>query len=185
MCDKQLKHKQQKDKHRGAERAFAVGERVYAKCVRGESISWDDGTVTQVVSPVTYLVRMAGGQIRFMHADHMRHAFARPVATEPVSVRVDEARVRRDEQPSLVVPPTQPSDGASIPAHCSTSADAFPTPDDGSAQSSPIHPTSDMFPTPDDGEPSSRTQDVPHIVLRRGVRERRPPDRFQHEDFRK
>ncbi|KAL3171778.1 hypothetical protein MRX96_001422 [Rhipicephalus microplus] len=42
---------------------------VYVKTTRGELVSWQEGTVEQVVSPVTYMLRVQG-PLQFTHVDH-------------------------------------------------------------------------------------------------------------------
>ncbi|KAL1442302.1 hypothetical protein MTO96_046475 [Rhipicephalus appendiculatus] len=50
---------------------YVVGDRVLVKTVRGESVSWEEGVVIQVVSAVTYMVK-ARDVHRCTHADHLR-----------------------------------------------------------------------------------------------------------------
>ncbi|KAL1483822.1 hypothetical protein MTO96_032932 [Rhipicephalus appendiculatus] len=50
---------------------FVVGDRVLVKTVRGESVSWEEGVVMQVVSAVTYMAKVRDVH-RFTHADHLR-----------------------------------------------------------------------------------------------------------------
>lgn len=58
MPDKQNKVKERGDVSQGPDRAFAVGDRVLVKIMRGKEVSWQDSVVTQVVSDVTYSVQV-------------------------------------------------------------------------------------------------------------------------------
>ncbi|KAL1444541.1 hypothetical protein MTO96_029770 [Rhipicephalus appendiculatus] len=77
MHTKQQNLKEQRDVRRGRERLFDVGDKVFVKTVRGESASWEEGVVRQVVSAVTYVVKVRE-QLRFTHADHLRPRHADP-----------------------------------------------------------------------------------------------------------
>lgn len=69
--EKQNKKKELADKRRGPTKLFQVGDRVWVRNVRGERVNWTKGILKKVISPVTYLVRVAS-QIRYVHADHLR-----------------------------------------------------------------------------------------------------------------
>ncbi|KAL1478713.1 hypothetical protein MTO96_034897 [Rhipicephalus appendiculatus] len=98
MQSKQKKLKEQRDLFRGQERTFVVGDRVLVKTVRGESVSWEEGVVIQVVSAVTYMVKVRDVH-RFTHADHLRPRHADPGETPPPC----EARAK--QTPTREVPP--------------------------------------------------------------------------------
>lgn len=173
MTDKQRCIKQQRDKDRGCERAFAVGERVFVKCVRSEDTSWDDGTVVQVVSPVTYLVRVTG-QVRFVHADHLRPSFARPASlSQQASLPSEQPR----ESPG--------SAGPTVETTCPEETSSAGT----NAPASPPSPAADST-VPLDASGDSRESSLPAnddavVPPRRSQRMRRPPDWFRPSDFKK
>lgn len=73
MTEKVERMKQSADKRRAKPRYFGVGDRVLVRSVLGESVKWLPGKVTRVKSPTTYLV-VIGNQVRFVHADHLRHS---------------------------------------------------------------------------------------------------------------
>ncbi|KAL1481532.1 hypothetical protein MTO96_034404 [Rhipicephalus appendiculatus] len=98
MQSKQKKLKEQRDLFRGQERTFVVGDRVLVKTVRGESVSWEEGVVIQVVSAVTYMVKVRDVH-RFTHADHLRPRHADPGETPP------PCEVRAKQTPTGEVPP--------------------------------------------------------------------------------
>ncbi|KAH6920101.1 hypothetical protein HPB50_028917 [Hyalomma asiaticum] len=50
---------------------FSPSETVYVKTTRGEPVSWQEDTVEQVFSPVTYMIRVQG-KLQFTHVDHLR-----------------------------------------------------------------------------------------------------------------
>ncbi|XP_054286101.1 uncharacterized protein K02A2.6-like [Macrosteles quadrilineatus] len=79
--EKQLKMEEAANKRRGKFRSFVVGEEVYVKSVRQESLNWMPGQVVKVVSQVTYLVKVQG-RTRFVHADHLRPKFGTNVEEE-------------------------------------------------------------------------------------------------------
>ncbi|KAL1484600.1 hypothetical protein MTO96_049980 [Rhipicephalus appendiculatus] len=62
---------ERRNDHRGPAEFFSVGDGVYVKTTRGERVSWQEGTVEQVVSPVTYMIRVQG-RLQFTHVDHLR-----------------------------------------------------------------------------------------------------------------
>ncbi|XP_054259844.1 uncharacterized protein K02A2.6-like [Macrosteles quadrilineatus] len=68
---KQVKIETAANKHRGSERSFQVGQKVFVKSVRQEELNWLPGVVTKIISNVTYLVKTEG-RSRFVHADHLR-----------------------------------------------------------------------------------------------------------------
>lgn len=142
MLNKQLNSKRQKDKHRGTERGFLVSDKVFVKCVRGENVAWEDGVVTQIVSPVTYLVNVAG-EVRFVHADHLRHSFARPVSAEPLQLLPDTRRLAEPQQPpdtDPVVIPTRLPMAAAEPAE-SALRDSMQSPTPQASTDPPITAT--------------------------------------------
>lgn len=103
MRDKQEHVKEECDKGHGEERVFRVGDRVYVKTVRGEHVSWQEAVVTQVVSAVTYVVKVHN-QFRFVHADHLR------------SQHADTARACDMERPEIRIrPPEHPPPAPPVP----------------------------------------------------------------------
>ncbi|KAL1473472.1 hypothetical protein MTO96_038643 [Rhipicephalus appendiculatus] len=77
---------------------FVLRDRVLVKTVDGESVSWEEGVVIQVVSPVTYMVKVRDVH-RFTHADHLRPRHADPGETLP------PFEVRAEQNPTREVPP--------------------------------------------------------------------------------
>ncbi|XP_072141807.1 uncharacterized protein [Dermacentor andersoni] len=186
MRDKQEKLKEQRDLFRGQERSFVVGDRVLVKTVRGERVSWEEGVVIQIVSAVTYMVKVRD-QLRFTHADHLRPGHADPGETPPhaevgVKQTTPEGLPADDRTPT----PRQPQadqDGPSSPG----------TPADPDRRTTLEHdesvPPPTQQPVPQDlaeshvpaapAAPNSEEQPP----LRRGARVRRQPDWFRSEDF--
>lgn len=71
MAERQRLDTEQRNDRRGCAESFSVGDAVYVKTTRGEPVSWLEGTVEQVVSPVTYMIRVQG-RLQFTHVDHLR-----------------------------------------------------------------------------------------------------------------
>ncbi|KAL1485842.1 hypothetical protein MTO96_031717 [Rhipicephalus appendiculatus] len=97
MRDKQERVNEHCDQRRVAERVFRVGDGVYVKTVRGELVSRQKTVATQVVSALTYVVKVHN-QFRFVHADHLRSLHA------GTSTRVDDA-----ERQESRIPPAEPA----------------------------------------------------------------------------
>lgn len=179
MLTKQQELKEQRDRRRGSERLFDVGDQVFVKTVRGECASWEEGVVHQVVSAVTYVVKVRE-QLRFTHADHLRSRHADPAARlEPMS--------------RLENPVTQHSDMAAE-STSSVPANAAPTHPVQQAKRH-IPPLNIDCPTPSTASTPLTSTSQPEALLaappaerqplRRSTRTRNPPDRFKHEDFAK
>lgn len=172
MQNKQQHLKEQSDASRGANRSFVVGDTVLVKTVRGEQVSWEEGVVTQVVSPVTYLVKVAQ-VVRFTHADHIRDRFASPTSVTapptPEEPTLPDVPVPRETQPMVpqVASSAVPADSqAGSQQATRTRQQPLPPP---SSTSAPV-----TTPEPCAEAPTSR----------RSTRVRRPPDRYKAEDFR-
>lgn len=178
MREQQQRTKVQKDMSRGVPRCFAVGDAVWVKTVRGETVSWEDGIVTQVISPVTYLVKVSQA-VRFTHSDHIRarhgsqdsssYPQAQPaptasVDTTPPTVPMACGPVAGSP---LVNPHAIDSATSLLPATASPTAGA-------AASGSPDQPSAD------DAPPA-----VELPTLRRSARVRHAPNRYQSSDFRK
>lgn len=71
MAKRLRRDTEQRNDQRGPGESFSVGDGVYVKTTRGEPVSWQEGTVEQVVSPVTYMVRIQD-RLQFTHVDHLR-----------------------------------------------------------------------------------------------------------------
>lgn len=71
LKEKQESVKRFADQHRGEMRQFQKGDRVLVRSIRDEVIMWWPGVVHEVISPVTYKV-LVRGQLRFVHADHLK-----------------------------------------------------------------------------------------------------------------
>ncbi|XP_040355390.1 uncharacterized protein K02A2.6-like [Ixodes scapularis] len=172
MQNKQQHLKEQSDASRGANRSFVVGDTVLVKTVRGELVSWEEGVVTQVVSPVTYLVKVAQ-VVRFTHADHIRDRLASPTSLAapptPEEPTLPDVPVPRETQPMVpqVASAAMPADSqAGSQQATRTREQPLPPP---SSTSAPV-----TTPEPCTEAPTSR----------RSTRVRRPPDRYKPEDFR-
>ncbi|KAL1466598.1 hypothetical protein MTO96_042621 [Rhipicephalus appendiculatus] len=185
MRDKQERVEEHCDQRGGAERLFRVGGRVYVKTVRGVLVPWQEAVVTQVVSAVTYVVKVHN-QFRFVHADHLRslHAGTSPKVddVERQENRIPLAEPAPSNLPmyaALVQPvPGPPASPPVSPPHEHRAAER-PMPPEAPTQpegTTPISP-------PATGLSSPKSPD--NQALRRSTRVRKPPDRFQHADFRK
>lgn len=189
----QHKAKSHIDRHRSAFRFFTEGDKVYVKTVRGEKVSWTEGLVVEVISPVTYLVN-TGGKVHFVHVDHMRVAsYSQPAdvptprqSPYPVNAETLPSGVPR-QVPMAVSASTEVcrapvSDGTMQGDHPAiesgghrqrnpgeepTVQPPVPTPE-GSPRPALLHPTPSGDPT----------------ALRRSSRRRQQTDRYQSEDFR-
>lgn len=182
MFNKQLNNMWQKDKHRGTERGFLVGDKV---C--GENVAWTDGIVAQIVSPVTYLVNVAG-EVRFVHADHLRHSFARPVSAESLQLLPDRMRLAEPQQPPDTDPVVTPTGLPTTTAQPMESAlrNTMQSPTSRASTDSPTTaPTTTSHQDTSPAEQSTEVPSKPEAMLRRSGRARRPPDRFGYEDLRK
>ncbi|XP_037577044.1 uncharacterized protein LOC119459305 [Dermacentor silvarum] len=185
MRDKQERVKEKCDKRRGAERVFRVGDRVYVKTVRGEHVSWQEAVVTQVVSAVTYVVKVHN-QFRFVHADHLRPSHA-DTSTRAYDVERPEQRIGPAE-PAPSTPPV-PSDtdhetaalSQPVPRPSESEPNDHAAVEPPTALEAPAHPEVTSPPTTVPSSPKSTDNQAP----RRSTRVRKPPDRFEHEDFRK
>ncbi|XP_037567786.1 uncharacterized protein LOC119448628 [Dermacentor silvarum] len=179
MLTKQQELKEQRDRRRGSERLFDVGDQVFVKTVRGECASWEEGVVHQVVSAVTYVVKVRE-QLRFTHADHLRSRHADPAARlepmsrleNPVTQHSDMAAESTSSVPANAAP-THPVQQAK--RHIPPLNIDCPTP---STASTPLTSTSQP-------EALSAAPPAERQPLRRSTRTRNPPDRFKHEDFAK
>ncbi|XP_049527389.1 uncharacterized protein LOC119458790 [Dermacentor silvarum] len=174
MREQQQRMKETHDVSRGVPRCFSVGDAVWVKTVRGESVSWDDGVVTQVVSPVTYLVKVSQA-VRFTHVDHIRARYASsgsssfpPVQTAPTASE-DTAHPSAPMSSGPVAVPPLGVSGAKESANQQLPVPESPTP--GTAA-----PGSSNQPDP------APTAELP--LLRRSARVRHPPNRYQPSDFR-
>ncbi|KAL1466065.1 hypothetical protein MTO96_026877 [Rhipicephalus appendiculatus] len=188
MRDKQERVKEHCDQRRGAERVFRVGDRVYVKTVCGELVSWQEAVVTQVVSAVTYVVKVHN-QFRFVHADHLRSLHA------GTSTKVDDAERQENR-----IPPGEPApSNLSMPSDTSHEPAALVQPVPGPPASPPNEHRAAERPMPPEAptQPEGTTPTSPpatglsspkspdNQALRRSTRVRKPPDHFQHTDFRK
>lgn len=79
-----------------------MGDGVLVKTVRGESVSWEEGAVIQVVSAVTYMVKVRYVQ-SFTHTDHLCLRHAGPALTLP------PFQVHAKQPTTLEVPPDSTS----------------------------------------------------------------------------
>ncbi len=70
MTDKQMKQKQQHDKH-AKPRTFSVGQQVMLKDFRTNG-TWLPGSIVQQTGPVSYKVDIGDGRILRRHLDHIR-----------------------------------------------------------------------------------------------------------------
>lgn len=198
MKKRQHKAKSQSDRHRSAFRFFTEGDKVYVKTVRGEKVSWTEGLVVEVISPVAYSVN-TGGKVHFVHVDHLRVAsFSQPAdmpASPPTLARQSPYPANAATLPS-VVPPQVPMAGSSA-----TEVREAPVPDramqgdhpamegGGYLQRNPgeepiVQTTAS---TPEGSPRPALLQPTPSedsSSLRRSSRRRQQPDRYQSEDFR-
>ena len=70
--DKQAKQKVQHDGNNNTHREIDLYQKkVRVRNVRGGKEKWIPGTVTKVMGPLTYLVRVPGNNRRFVHVDHL------------------------------------------------------------------------------------------------------------------
>ncbi|KAL1483369.1 hypothetical protein MTO96_033247 [Rhipicephalus appendiculatus] len=164
---------------------FLWGDAVWVKTVRGETVSWDDGVVTQVVSPVTYLVKVSQA-VRFTIADHIRARYASPdfsscTQLQPAFQPSQDSTLPRVPRPCgpvigspLGVPRATESATASLPATASHTAGTAASGSPATASPSPDQPGAV-------GAPSAA--ELP--TLRRSERVRHAPNRYQSSDFRK
>lgn len=162
---------------RGVSRCFAVEDAVWVKTVRGETVSSDDDVVTQVVSPVTYLVKVSQ-VLRFTHADHIKARYATPYSASGTPVQ--PVQTSQDATPPMVPRPCGPAIGLPLGYPRTTKSATVPllattSPTAGTAASgSSDHPGAP-------GVPSAAER----ATLRRSERVRRDPDKYQPSNFRK
>ena len=156
MQEKVEKTKCAADKRRCAPKVFSVGDRVFVRTVRGETVKWWQGTIKSVKSPMTYLV-LVNGQVRFVHVDHLRRSFQECRSEMPFEARVSLPHDADVCDASVPCEPPMVQAG-----HADTQSS------DVASNTSP-HPAYSGSPT-----------DV-GVALRRSTRTRRPPDRFGHE----
>lgn len=91
--------------HRGKARSFILNQKVFVKTVRNEIVNWQVGTITKVISPVTYLVDEYD-RTRFVHSDHLRlNQSAEEDTVEDILVRFPRELYSSPKQPS---PPRTP-----------------------------------------------------------------------------
>lgn len=160
---------------------------MFVKCVRGENVASTDGVVAQIVSPMTYLVNVAG-EVRFVHADHLRHSFARPVSAESLQLLPDRMRLAEPQQPPDTDPVVTPTGLPTTTAQPMESAlqNTMQSPTSRASTDSPTTaPTTTSHQDTSPAEQSTEVPSKPEAMLRRSGRARRPPDRFGYEDLRK
>lgn len=135
--------------------------------------------------PVTYLVNVAG-EVRFVHADHLRHSFARPVSADPWQQLPDTRHLAEPQQPpdtDPVVTPTRHPMAAAEPVE-SALPDSVQSPTPRASTDPPTTATTTSHKDTYPAEQSTEVPSKPEVMPRRSGRARRPPDRFRHEDFR-
>lgn len=180
MQTKQEVVKRQHDRRRSTFRSFREGDWVYVKTVRHEKVSWTEGRVVRLVSPVTYLVETQN-TVRHVHVDHLRsrsfrHAgcdigaeASRPPGTEDL-VRHQEAAQTAPQQ-----------------AHHEADTALPPLPDDATTPDPPPPDGQELqLPAADNEHPQTQAEEssVSPPTLRRSQRARKPPDRYASRDFR-
>lgn len=168
------------------------------KTVRGEKVSWTEGLVVEVISPVTYSVN-TGGKVPFVHVDHLRVAsFSQPAdmpASPPTLARQSPYPANAATLPSVVpqqVPMAGPAATEVRKAPVSDRAMQGDHPameGGGYLQRNPgEEPTvQTTAPTPEGSPRPALLQPTPSedsSSLRRSSRRRQQPDRYQSEDFR-
>lgn len=141
------------NQHRGKARSFQVNENVYVRTVRQEKINWQPGTITNVVSPVTYLASV-DGRTRIVHADHLKIIASEPEEDDEIVQFPSENFILRPQGKSeALVKSPQPSPNQNVNTLPSTP--------------SPRKPPAAIRPTQCDDQPKEDT------TLRRSERPRR------------
>lgn len=84
---------------------FTLNQKVFVKTVKNEIVNWQAGTITKVISLVTYLVNV-NDRTRFVHSDHLRlNQSAGEDTDEDILVRFPRELYSSPTQPS---PPRTP-----------------------------------------------------------------------------
>lgn len=207
MADRQQRSADQLNQQRGPAEFFCVNEKVYVKTTRGEVESWQEGIVEQVVSPATYLVRVKDN-VRFTHADHLRKRWCmapRPSFTSGQHVTaIPDSRPDDQRNPWKNSQSTEASSAveelhdralssAQEPQLLNEGSPYSYGQAEGNGRSSPAtssHGVADFDGTRtapgNAGEATSTAARVQGEApaLRRSNRTRRPPDKYQADDFR-
>lgn len=182
MQSRQEGLKQQHDQRRSTFRSFKEGDWVYVKTVRQEKVSWTEGRIVRLVSPVTYLVETQN-TVRYVHVDHLRsrssfqYAGLDTGAEAPRRPDTDDLERHQETLPS---PPqeAQHDADASVPPLRDDAPTPTPPPQDGQEL---------QLPAAHNAHPEAQAEapsDSPPTTLRRSQRARKPPDRYTSHDFR-
>ncbi|CAN7946157.1 unnamed protein product [Ixodes hexagonus] len=182
---------------RGRVESFIAGEKVLVKTTRGEEVSWEEGLVTQVVSPTTYLVNV-NNRTRFIHMDHLRASWASstgsvfpeiPAPTPSATTEAVPEGSRAGQLPRGLPAPRfhaaeLPSQGPGSvpnpeqPLEVPEPDDRQHTPHNASVSEPPAAAQQDQGDGSASASPTAST-------LRRGSRTRKAPDRYQSYEFRR
>ena len=143
VLDKQAQQKLTHDR-RSREAVWTVGQRVMAKNM-GSGPNWIPATVTEVLGPVTYMVRIESGQVWKRHAEQLK-TFVEQAQPQPASestegsefpwVESPEGETEPEEQPEQNIPDS--SEVASPSSENSTPTELV----------TPRYPTRDRHPPP-------------------------------------
>ena len=102
--DERVQDKQEQQHHQhnchARHRTFVEGERVYVKNHRSGD-SWLPGEIDKATGPVSYMVRMAGGNTIRCHQDHIQSRIAEePQSSTLPSEDIDDIASQISEDPS-------------------------------------------------------------------------------------
>ncbi|XP_031336012.1 uncharacterized protein K02A2.6-like isoform X3 [Photinus pyralis] len=109
LKEREEKVKIYEDRRRTKLREFVENEKVLAYIIQGRKPVWMEGVVMQRVSAVTYLIKL-NGNIRLMHADHLKKSYISENITLPY-----------EDLPDILIPTAQEKPSEPLIAQPSTS----------------------------------------------------------------
>lgn len=187
MRSRQNRDATHRNEGRGRDLQMEVGDPVFVKTTRGETLSWEEAVLAQRVSDSTFVVKV-GDHFRFVHIDHLRPRWTSGPKTSihpDVAQEAEPALSASSQQDFTTNLPERETSGESmVSGPTAEQLDDVRLGDATSREQLASQPEAEHSAAQPSNITTATAMASPEEApLRRSNRTRRPPDRYQASNY--